>query len=346
MKISIVNNMAPFIYGGAEFLADSLKDKLLEYGHEVEIIRFPFSWTPLENIIDSMMAVRLCKIENTDSVIALKFPAYYVNHPNKKLWLLHQFRQAYDLSSTEFDLFTSSEKDQSIKNSIIAADNKYLREQTGKIFTNSQIVSDRLMRYNKIPSEILFPPLMDADLFSFGDYEDYIFYPSRVNQTKRQYMAVEAMRYVKSGVRLVIAGKGDAKSDEDLIFSLIEKYDLQSKVTYLNRFISQQEKADLFKNCLGGIYIPYDEDSYGYVTLEAIHSGKAIISCTDAGGTYVVVKDKHTGFMTEPTPMALAEAMDKLYQNKQMAKEMGHNGLALLNELGINWDTVIRRLTK
>ena len=32
-----------------------------------------------------------------DRVIALKFPAYLVPHRQKVLWILHQYRQAYDL---------------------------------------------------------------------------------------------------------------------------------------------------------------------------------------------------------------------------------------------------------
>lgn len=348
MKIAIVNNMVPFIYGGAEFLADSLCKKLNEYGHQAQVITYPFSWVPKEAIMESIMAVRLNKLCNADMVIALKFPAYYIEHPNKKLWLLHQFRQAYDLHGTEYGMFDDNNpEDVAIRQSIINMDNMMLRPLEGKIFTNSHVVSERLYKFNGIESEVLYPPLMDASLYKItNEYGDYIFYPSRVNYSKRQHMAVEAMRYTKSGVKLIIAGKGDAPSDEELIFELIEKYQLQDKVTYLNRFITEQEKVDLFQSALGGIYIPYDEDSYGYVTLEGFQAGKAMISCTDAGGTDVVVKDGITGYMTEPTPQALAEAMDKLYMNKKNAIAMGMNGLPLLEELGITWDHVIRRLTE
>lgn len=340
--------MVPFLYGGAEFLADSLCNKLKEYGHQSQVITYPFSWVPKDAILESMMAVRLNKLENTDMVIALKFPAYYIEHPNKKLWLLHQFRQAYDLHGTEYGMFDDNNpEDYAVHQSIINMDNMVLKSLEGRIFTNSHVVSDRLMHFNRIESEVLYPPLMDASLYKItNEYGDYIFYPSRVNYSKRQHMAVEAMRYTKSGVRLILAGKGDAPSDEKYIFELIEKYQLQDKVTYLNRFISEQEKVDLFQAALAGIYIPYDEDSYGYVTLEGFQAGKAMISCTDAGGTDVVVKDGITGFMTEPTPQALAEAMDKLYLNKQNAITMGKNGLPLLEELGITWEHVIRRLTE
>ena len=348
MKVAVVNNMVPFLHGGAEFLADSLSKKLREYGHDSTVIKFPFRWEPKTAIIDSIMAVKVSQLYNVDMVIGLKFPAYYIEHPNKKLWLLHQFRQAYDLHKTEYGMFDESNiEDVAIRNAIIDLDNRYLGDLEGRIFTNSKVVSKRLLKYNGISSDVLYPPLMDASLYS-GSKElgDYIFYPSRVNYSKRQHLAIEAMRYTKSGVRLVLAGKGDTKSDEAYLFKLIEQYDLGDKVTYLNRFISEQEKVDLFQKSLGGIYIPYDEDSYGYVTLEGFHAGKAMISCTDAGGTDVVVKNGITGYMTSPDPHALAEAMDYLYLHKDKTREMGMNGLPLLEELGITWENVIRRLTE
>lgn len=348
MKIAIVNNMVPFLYGGAEFLADSLCKKLKEYGHMAEVIKYPFAWNPKEAILESIMAVRLSRLDNCDLVIGLKFPAYYIDHPNKKLWLLHQFRQAYDLHGTEYGIFDDkNSQDRVIKDAIIQMDNYCLSELEGNIFTNSKVVSDRLMKYNGIHSEILYPPLMDASLYTIGDeYGDYIFYPSRVNHSKRQHMAVEAMRYTKTKVKLVLAGKGDTKEDEQYVFRKIEECGVGDKVTYLNRFISEEEKVNLFEKALAGIYIPYDEDSYGYVTLEGFHAGKAMITCTDAGGTDVVVKDGRTGYMTDPTPQALAKAMDKMYSDRKKTIEMGRNGLSLLEELGITWDNVIRRLTE
>ena len=58
-----------------------------------------------------MLAARLIKLTSIDRVIALKFPAYYVEHDNKVLWLLHQFRQAYDLWGTTFQDIPTLQKD-------------------------------------------------------------------------------------------------------------------------------------------------------------------------------------------------------------------------------------------
>src|SRR5262245_12639965 len=97
MKVAVVNNCVPFIAGGAEHLASALTAKLVEYGHEAMLIRIPFSWEPPHKIVESMLACRMLRVPSVDRLIALKFPVYYLSHPNKVLWLLHQFRQAYDL---------------------------------------------------------------------------------------------------------------------------------------------------------------------------------------------------------------------------------------------------------
>lgn len=348
MKIAIVNNKVPFLYGGAEFLADSLAKRMREYGHQADVITYPFSWNPKENILDSMFAVRSNQLYNAELVIALKFPAYYIEHPNKKLWLCHQFRQAYELHGTEYGMFDDANaRDKAIRQAIIDMDNRYLSALEGRIFTISEVVSQRLYKYNHIRSEVLYYPLMDAALYSVGDeYGDYIFCPSRVNASKRQHLIIEAFKYTKSKVKLVLAGKGDNSNDEEVIFRKIEEYGLENRVTYINRFISEQEKVNLYKGSLAGIYIPYDEDGYGYVTLEGFHSGKAMITCSDAGGTTYLVRDGETGYIADPTPKALAETIDKIYYNRKKTIEMGKNGLPLLEKLGITWENVIRRLTE
>ena len=109
MKIAVVNNAVPFVRGGAEFLAKWLTERLEQFGHSAVLIRIPFRWEPPEAILDSMLACQMMTVPNVDRVIALKFPAYLVPHGNKVLWLLHQFRQAYDLWGTPLQGLPSNE---------------------------------------------------------------------------------------------------------------------------------------------------------------------------------------------------------------------------------------------
>ncbi|HBU12171.1 MAG TPA: glycosyl transferase family 1 [Clostridiales bacterium] len=346
MRIAVVNSMVPFVYGGSEFLIDSLVEKLNEYGHDARAVLLPVAWASAEEIEYGMMGMRLTKLENTDKMIAIKFPVYYIEHPNKTLWMVHQFRQAYDLEGTEYNFFTQEHEHQKLKRAVMQSDNANFKKLKGNIYVNSQVTADRLKKFNGFDAKVLFPPLMDARRFYCDSYGDYAFYVSRVNHIKRQYVAVEAMRYVKSGVKLLLAGKGDIPEEENRIHRMIEEYGLSGKVTYLDRFVSQQEKADYLSKALCGLYLAYDEDSYGYVTLECMHAKKPMITFTDSGGTDVVVHNDRTGYMVEPTPEALAEALDNMYENRKKTIEMGENCMPLLEELGITWENVIGSLTK
>lgn len=343
MKIAIVNNCVPFVHGGAEVLAESLRERLVEHGHQAILVKIPFSWSPPARILDHMLACRLMKIENADRVIALKFPAYYVEHHNKMVWLVHQFRQAYDLWDTQYNCFPQSPEGVSMREAILHADNRYLCEAQ-RIYTISDIVTDRLRKYNNIESSVLYPPVDNPSLFHCDEYGDYFFYPSRINDSKRQTLAIESMRFVKSGVKLVIAGSPDTRADSDQVASLVRKYNLQDRVTIITEFISQESKAELFSNALGCTFIPFNED-YGYVALEACYSRKPVVTCTDSGGTALFVKDGQTGLVVPPEPKALAGAMDKLHCNRKLAKEYGNNGYQNLLSLNITWEQVVRRLT-
>jgi len=343
MKIAIVNVCIPFIYGGAEFLADSLKNKLIEYGHQAIIVKIPFKWYPPQRIIEHMLACRLLRCENVDRVIALKFPAYYIKHPDKILWLLHQHRQAYDLWGTPYQDIPSTPDGLRIRQTIIQSDNAFIKEAK-KIYTNSDVVSGRLKRFNGIDSEVLYPPLMDAEKFRCSEFGDYLFYPSRIILGKRQYLAVESMKYTRSGAKLIVAGHPDTPEQLEYIKSIIEKNHLQSKVKIIGHWISQEEKSDLYANALGCIYIPYDEDSYGYVSLEAYQSGKPVITCSDSGGTLAVVENDITGYVVPPEPQALAETIDKLYFDKVQSARLGQAGREKLSTMNITWERVMRCL--
>jgi len=345
MKVTIVTTQVPFVYGGAEFLADSLLRKLREHGHSCELVKLPFRWQPPQKILEHMLAARLVRLRTADRIVALKFPAYYVPHEDKVLWLLHQFRQAYDLWETPYQDLPSTTDGVTIREAIIRADNQHLR-QVSTIYTNSMVVSNRLYKFNGIGSKVLYPPLSDPDIFHCDSYQDYIFYPSRINAVKRQHLIVEAMRYTKSRVRLIIAGNPEETEYIRGIKQMVNDYDLERKVTILPLFITEHEKAHLFSQALASAYIPFDEDSYGYVTLESFRSRKAVITCVDSGGTLDLVKDGFSGFLVPPDPQRLAVAMDRLMEDRVLAETMGSNGFQDLLTREISWERVVRSLTE
>lgn len=153
-----------------------------------------------------------------DMVVALKFPAYLVQHPNKVIWLTHQHRQAYDLMGTEYGDLGPDEEAQKVKEVIVDADTRLIAEAR-RVFTISATVAERLRKFNGITAEPLYHPPPAAASLRCDRYGDYIFYPSRLDRLKRQELLIEAMGLVKSRVTCVLAGTGP---DEDRLRSLAD----------------------------------------------------------------------------------------------------------------------------
>ncbi|MFB3893956.1 MAG: glycosyltransferase family 4 protein [Phycisphaerae bacterium] len=343
MKIGIATTAVPFVYGGAEVLAENLRDALTSRGHQAEIIRIPFDWNPPNRIVEHILACRMLSVSTVDHLIGLKFPAYHIPHPSKTLWLLHQHRQAYDLWGTAYHDIPDTPEGRAIRLAIITSDNTFLKEAR-RICTISRNVGDRLFRYNAIKSEALYPPLMHPEKYQCGDYGDYLFFPSRINSSKRQLLAVQAMAFTRSPVRLVLAGAPDSAEDVRQVRQAVEQHG-DGRVTLMDRWISEEEKLKLFAGSLGTLYVPYDED-YGYISLESFHSRKAIITCADSGGSLEFVDNGYTGLVALPEPRAIAEAMDKLHGDKVRARRLGEAGFNRLASMKISWDRVIERLTQ
>ena len=345
MRVALVNVQCPFVRGGAEILADSFAQRVRGRGHTVEQIKIPFKWYPVQAIPEHILACKLLDVGvgDPDLVIAFKFPAYLCPFPRKRLWLFHQFRQAYELWGTPFCGLPDTAPMRGIRAMIHAADNRELGS-VERLFTNSKIVAQRLRNGNGIEADgVLYPPHDRPELFGPGPFGDYFFYPSRLGSVKRQHVAVEAMAHVRSPFRLVIAGKPDADEYGEQLLATIERLNLGDRVQLLG-WITEEEKASWMRGSCGAIYIPYDEDSYGFVTLEAFHSHKPLITFTDSGGTHELVEHGHNGAVVEPTAEALAEAMERIWNDKPRGRELGDAGHATLGQKMISWDTILDRL--
>jgi glycosyltransferase involved in cell wall biosynthesis len=343
MKVLIASTVVPGVRGGGTTIVDSLDRALRAREHEVDVLRFPFHSDPY-SMFEQMLALRLHHVsESGDRLIAIRTPSYLVRHPAKVLWFIHHHRGAYDLWGTPYGDMPDTPVGRSIRDGIRAADATAFDEARA-IFANSRVVSDRLRTYNGREAEVLYPPLDRPEDFSCDSYGDHIVYVSRLAAHKRQALTIAAMQFTKTPVRLVIAGPPDSEPDADRIRDLTTSLGVDDRVELRIGWLPEHEKAHLFATCLATVYCPYDEDSYGYPSLEAHQSCKAVVSTTDAGGVSELVTDGHNGFLVEPNPRALAAKFDELFEDRALAEKMGNAGRSRMSELGISWDAVIDRL--
>lgn len=343
MKVLVLSNMAPFVWGGAEELALHLVRNLRLSGVTAEAMRVPFAWNPAERLIDEMTICRLLRIANTDRVIALKFPTYLVPHDNKVLWVLHQFRQAYDLWDAGQSNIPDTPRGREIREAIRTAD-KGCFGAARRLFCNSPTTRERMRRYSGFDPEVLAPPLNDPELFGGGDYGNYILAFGRVNRGKRQRLLVEAMRHVRSNLRLVIAGPCDRPEDEADLHHAVAAARVEDRVVLDLRFLPRQELATLVNGARAVAYLPFDEDSVGYVTMEAFQAAKPVVTVTDSGGVLEIVRHGETGLVCAPEATAIAAAIDELGACADKAARLGRTGRAQWLDRGISWRATIDRL--
>ena len=344
MKVLVLNNMAAFVRGGAEELAETLTAKLNETpGVISELVRIPFSWDPPEKILDSIISSLATRLDNVDRVIALKFPAYLVPHPHKTLWLLHQYRQAYDLWGTNLTNLSGDQRSLEIRDYIKSADNACFAS-CRRIFVNSRVTQARLEKYNGFSSNILLPPLKAAEDFQCKKYGDYIFAGGRINLMKRQHLLVEAMSRFPAGCKLIIAGPPDCPADGERLESLVAQHRLQDRVVLDLGWIARERLASYVNSALACAYLPVDEESVGYVTMEAFYASKAVITCVDSGGILDLVSDNQTGIVADPNHEALSVAMGRLASDRTLAERMGANARDAIERMSPVWKTTIEQL--
>jgi glycosyltransferase involved in cell wall biosynthesis len=346
MRVIIATVQVPFVRGGAEVLAEGLRDALRAAGHQADLAALPFKWYPPERILDHMLACRLldlteCSGVGVDRVIGLKFPAYLVNHPNKVLWLVHQHRSAYDLWGHRLDDLNTFPNGGQVREAIQEADRRLLPEARA-IYTIAGNVSSRLKLFCDVDSEPLYHPPAHAEKFHSAAAEDYFFFPSRLDGMKRQALVLEALGRTSQPVRVRFAGTGPHPGTQAELETLAREQGVADRVEWLGA-VSEEQKRDLYARALAVIFPPLDED-YGYVTLEAMLAASAVVTCTDSGGPLEFVVPDETGVVCEPTPLALAVALDRLWADRKRTKALGEAGRERYRSLNISWPRVVERL--
>ncbi len=342
-NVLICTTQVPFTTGGAESHVAGLRGALLEAGYDAEVVALPFKWYPPSEIMQSALAWRLLDLseangKSIDLVIGMKFPAYLVAHERKVLWIMHQYRAAYNLWDTPFDDLSNYPDGAQVRQWIQQADNRLI-PLAKKVFANSKTVAERLRHYNHIESEPLYHPPPRAGGLRCGEQGDYIFYPSRLEPQKRQELLIEAAQHLRTPVKIVLAG---GSADPKRYESLVKKHGVADRVC-LRGYVSEPEMIDLYADALGICYVPFDED-YGYVTLEGMLSGKPVVVARDGGGATEFIEHDSEGLIVESEPRAIAAALDSLYSDRARARAMGQRGRDKLLAMNLSWANVVQRL--
>jgi glycosyltransferase involved in cell wall biosynthesis len=339
VRIAVCAPQVPFTRGGAEIFAGDLVTELRERGHETDLVTVPYKWYPGERVLSQAFLWRLLDLSESDGrsidlVIATKFPSYAVRHPNKVVWLLHQFRQAYELDRTDLGQFGESAEDRATRRAVQRLDKVALAEAR-KLFATSRNVADRIKRSTGLEAEVMPHPPQELP-YRTESYDDFVLSVGRLDRAKRHDLLLEALA-ADASLRCVIVGDGP---DRERLETVAAQHGLDGRARFAGR-VDEQELADLYARCLAVYYAPVDED-FGMVPYEAFLAEKPVVTTTDSGGPLEVVADRHTGLVCEPRAAALAEACSWLRTHVDDARAWGRAGKEIARR--VSWDETIARL--
>jgi glycosyltransferase involved in cell wall biosynthesis/SAM-dependent methyltransferase len=348
MRIGVVRTQVPFVTGGAERHAAGLVDALRRYGHDACEITLPFKWYPVETLTDSILAARLTDLSQAEGVpidmmIGLKFPAYLARHPNPVFWLIHQHRQAYDMWDAGTSDLLDAPDGMLARDMIQAEDRAAFARSNRPIYANSQNVAGRLEKYLGLKGQALYHPPPLAQHLTQGSFGDYLFAPGRINPSKRVDLMLRALAKAPSHLRLVIAGMPENPAYLDELRQLAAALGIAGRVTWLGG-IDDATMIRHYAEARAVLFTPQDED-LGYITLEAMLSGKPVITTRDAGGPLEFITHGQEGLITAPDPQALAQSFAQVCEDAALAETMGNAGLNRYQSLNISWEHVVETLT-
>ncbi len=341
--IAVVTSAPPLTEGGHLVIAHALCRALVAAGHRAGVVTTPsnrFGRQGSAYLANWWTDVGLTgEGQRVDQVISLRFPSFAVRHPAHVSWLNHTMREYYDLWET-FSAGLSVRgrlKERARRTVIRSVDSWLLRHNVTTVFAQSRTVQDRLTRWNHVTSEVLHPPPPQRPYRCDG-YGDYLFFTSRLAPLKRAGLLLEALATdAARHVRCVIGGEGE---ELRRLQRFARERELDRRVTFTGR-LDDDGLVRHLAACRAVVFVPREED-YGFVTVEAFASRKAVVTCTDSGGPLEHVRDGRNGLVTRPEPDALARACARLFDDPAEAERLGAQAQADIADL--TWDRVVKRL--
>ncbi len=337
MKIAVVTpKMISGERGGAENLYEGLVSALNDRGHEAVQIEVLVDESSFEGILEAYCKCYYLDLDDYDLVISTKAPTYMVRHRNHITYLLHTIRVFYDMFDKEFD-HAKNEKEKQRR--LIHEFDKYGMHPSRikKHCIIGETVAKRLKDsdsfWDQIKFDVIYPAVVDLN-YKEPKKGEFIFLPGRLHKWKRVDLVINAMKYVKYNIKLVVAGEGN---EDNSLKSLVSQLGLEKRVDFLGK-ISNEKLVEMYSKSIVVPFVPVEED-YGYITVEAFKSKKPVITCHDSGEPSIIVEDGISGFVVDPDPKKIADKLNYFIENPTEAERMGENGYRSVE--GITWDNVV-----
>ncbi|MGD9638129.1 MAG: glycogen synthase [Alphaproteobacteria bacterium] len=213
--------------------------------------------------------------------------------------------------------------------------------------------------YNGIDINEYKPTYDNETLIKYGINPDkpYVLFVGRMTRQKGFYYLLKAARHLNKDLQLVLCA-GDADTPEmqkELEAMVADLKKEREGVIWIPEMVSRQTAIRFYSGatvfCCPSIYEPF-----GIINLEAMSCGTPVVGSA-VGGIKEVVVDGQTGYLVDPElsdepphdprnpekfAMQMAEAINKVASDKNLAKTLGENGRKRVEEI-FSWSGIARK---
>lgn len=184
---------------------------------------------------------------------------------------------------------------------------KQSADRVDHFIANSSIVQNRIKKYYRKESKVIFPAIDTAKYNNNYQKEDYYLIVSRLTASKKVDLAIKAFN--KNGKKLKIAGTGiDSRYLQEMAKENIE---------FLG-FVPDSLLPELYGKAQALIF-PQLED-FGITPLESLASGTAVIAY-NKGGVLDTLTEKTAVLFEQQTVECLNQAIEQFEQKKISSEE-------------------------
>jgi glycosyltransferase involved in cell wall biosynthesis len=372
----------PYVIGGAENLWRGLQDHLNEHTpHQAEIIKLPSREHEFWDLVDSYRRFAELDLTGFDVVVSGKYPAWMVSHPRHVCYMLHPLRGLYDTYhffglpdrvadgpapvrelqdhmaahagdrsalAGLFERLDALRGAPGLDPGLFAFPGPLIREIV-HFLDGIALAPGAIRAYGAISAAVRDRPgYFPAGAEVFVAHPPgrvpparprrgrYLLSAGRLDGAKRIELLIEAMAHVGDDVELRIAGTGP---EEERLRALAAG---DERIRLLGR-VSDTALADLYARCRAVAFVPYEED-FGLVALEAMALGKPVVTCTDSGGPTELIDDGVSGFVREPRPESIAEAIRLLWGSRSLRARIGR--AAAVRARAVTWAPAVAAIER
>ena len=172
-------------------------------------------------------------------------------------------------------------------------------DRPDKIIANSNFVAQRIKKYYRRESEVIYPPVNFNNFYISEKQQEYFLMVGRLLAYKKFDIAIEAFN--KLGLKLKIIGRGPE-------MKRLKKM-AKSNIEFLGR-VSDKKLAKYYSECQAFIF-PQEED-FGIVAIEAMASGRPLIAYYGGDIPEHLEEGKNGVFFYEQTAQDIIGAVKKM----------------------------------